>query len=208
MVGGTYNGVENYKRKVNRTKIRGLFSILLITLLTISSLIIISIFNKNVNKDVDVNNSFIELIKDKAVKNYKDYGILPSVTISQAIIESDWGNSTLASEYNNLFGIKADESWKGDKVNFETNENYDDIIHSNFRSYKSIEDSVEDHGKFLFENSRYRESGLFDSNDYKIQAKALENAGYATVKDEKGELIYSKIIIEVIESNNLYAYDK
>lgn len=155
-----------------------------------------------------ISNNFIESIKDKALENYKNYGILPSVTISQAIIESDWGKSTLASEYNNLFGIKADETWKGDKVKFETNENYNDVIYSNFRTYKNIEDSIKDHGKFLFENSRYRENGLFDSTDYKKQAQALEKAGYATIKNEKGELIYSKILIEVIEENKLYVYDK
>ena len=208
MVGGTYKGVEEYKKKANKVKIKGLFVFGLITLGVVSILITINIIRKSDNKDVQINNDFIESIKDEALENYKDYGILPSVTISQAIIESDWGNSTLASEYNNLFGIKADVSWNGDKVNFETNENYEDIIYSDFRAYDSIEDSVKDHGKFLFENSRYRENGLFESKNYKNQAKALEKAGYATVKNEKGELIYSQILIEVIEGNNLYVYDK
>lgn len=208
MVPGTYNGIEDYKRKVNKIKIRDLIVKFLIALVIISFLITISIIKKDNNEYVQVNNNFVELIKDKALENYKDYGILPSITISQAIVESDWGNSTLASEYNNLFGIKADESWKGNMVNFETNENYDDIIYSNFRVYDNIEDSIEDHGKFLFENSRYRENGLFDSEDYKSQAKALEESGYATVKNEEGELIYSEILIQIIEDNNLYVYDK
>lgn len=208
MVGGTYSGIENYKRKVNKTKIKNIFAVLLIALLIISFLISIDSPGTSNNKSLEINNNFIELIKDKALENYNDYGILPSITISQAIIESNWGKSTLASEYNNLFGIKADESWDGDRVNFETNENHDDIIYSNFRAYESIEDSIKDHGKFLFENSRYRENGFFDSKDYKSQAKALEEAGYATAKNEKGELIYSEIIIEVIEENNLYDYDK
>ena len=208
MVPGTYKGVEDYKKKVNNIKSRDLIVKFLITLVIISFLITIYIIKKDNNEYVEVNNKFVELIKDKALENYKDYGILPSVTISQAIVESDWGNSTLASEYNNLFGIKADENWKGNVVNFETNENYDDIIHSNFRAYDNVEDSIEDHGKFLFENSRYRENGFFDSKDYKSQAKALEESGYATVKNEEGELIYSEILIQVIEDNNLYEYDK
>jgi flagellum-specific peptidoglycan hydrolase FlgJ len=208
VVGGTYKGVEEYKKKANKIKIRGFFVLGLIILGVVSLQITINILKKIDNKEVKINNNFIESIKDEALENYKDYGILPSVTISQAIIESDWGNSTLASEYNNLFGIKADVSWKGEKVNFETNENYEDIIYSDFRVYDSVEDSVKDHGRFLFENSRYRENGFFDSKDYKNQAKALEKAGYATVKNEKGELIYSQILIEVIEDNNLYVYDK
>ena len=208
MIGGTYKGVEVYKKKSNKIRIRGFFLMGLITLSLVIFIITINIFMKNDNKDVQISNDFIETIKDEALENYEDYGILPSITISQAIIESDWGNSTLASEYKNLFGIKADGSWTGDKVNFKTNENYEDIIYSDFRAYDSIEDSVKDHGKFLFENSRYRENGLFDSKNYKSQAEALEKAGYATVKNEKGELIYSQILIGVIEDNNLYVYDK
>ena len=51
---------------------------------------------------------FIESIEQQAYENYKKYGILPSITIGQAILESGWGKSQLALDHNNLFGIKAD----------------------------------------------------------------------------------------------------
>ena len=107
--------------------------------------------------------SFINKIKEYAIDNYNNYGILPSVTISQAIIESNWGNSELSSQYNNYFGIKASNGWKGRIVNFSTKENYKDVINANFRAYDSIKDSVNDQGMFLYQNSRYRDNGLFST---------------------------------------------
>ena len=150
---------------------------------------------------------FISDIEEDAKNNYEEYGILPSITMAQAILESAWGESTLSSEHNNLFGIKADDRWNGKKVNMETKENYDDVIEDYFRVYASYESSVEDHGKFLSENSRYRNNGIFDKKTYKGQAQALEDAGYATAKNENGELIYADSLINVIQKNNLMLYD-
>ncbi|NLK94864.1 MAG: mannosyl-glycoprotein endo-beta-N-acetylglucosamidase [Clostridiales bacterium] len=157
---------------------------------------------ENANKD-----KFIASIKDYAINNYKNYGVLPSITISQAIIESNWGTSELASKYNNYFGVKADRRWKGKIVNFSTKENYKDVINANFRAYNSVEESVNDQGKFLSENSRYRDNGLFSSTSYIGQANALEKAGYATAKDENGEAIYADTLIRVIRENNLMIID-
>ena len=44
---------------------------------------------------------FIESIEQQAYENYKKYGILPSITIGQAILESGWGKSQLALDHNN-----------------------------------------------------------------------------------------------------------
>lgn len=150
---------------------------------------------------------FIDSISEVAFDNYKNYGILPSITISQAILESGWGESTLSSEYNNLFGIKADSRWSGKSIDFETKENYDDVIVGAFRAYDSFKASIKDHGKFLSENERYANNGLFEGKTYKEQAQALENAGYSTAKDEEGNLIYADKLIRVIQENNLMLYD-
>lgn len=150
---------------------------------------------------------FIDSISKVAFDNYKNYGILPSITISQAILESGWGQSTLSSEYNNLFGIKADSRWSGKKVELETKENYDDVIVGAFRAYDNSNSSIKDHGKFLYENERYASNGLFTGKTYKEQAQALENAGYSTAEDEEGNLIYADKLIRVIQENNLMLYD-
>lgn len=151
--------------------------------------------------------AFINEIYPAALENYKSYGILPSITMAQAILESGWGESELAVEHNNIFGIKADSRWDGAVATMTTKENYDDVIEANFRKYDSVLQSIEDHGEFLHENERYRVNGLFDGNEYKSQAQALENAGYSTAEDENGDKIYADKLINVIQKYNLMIFD-
>lgn len=150
---------------------------------------------------------FIEDIKDEAIKNYKTYKILPSITIAQAILESSWGKSDLAKIYNNLFGIKADSSWKGEYVILETFEFYDTKIEDRFRVYSDKSQSIKDHAKFLVENPRYKKYGLFEAKTYIEQANALQNAGYSTVEDNNGQKRYAKDLIELIRQYNLQLID-
>ncbi|MGL4914384.1 MAG: glycoside hydrolase family 73 protein [Romboutsia sp.] len=150
---------------------------------------------------------FIESIKEGAIENYKKYKILPSITIAQAILETGWGKSALASKYNNLFGIKADKSWSGEYVTLETFEFEDTIINDKFRKYEDKNQSIYDHAKFLYENKRYKENGVFSSNTYKYQANALQEAGYSTHINEKGEKIYAKQLIQLIQQYNLQLID-
>lgn len=150
---------------------------------------------------------FIEEIKDEAIKNYKEYKILPSITIAQAILESSWGESDLAQIYNNLFGIKADSSWKGEYVTLETFEFYDTKIEDKFRVYSNKNQSIKDHAKFLVDNQRYKKYGVFEANTYIEQAYALQNAGYSTAEDNSGQKRYAKDLIELIRQYNLQLID-
>lgn len=150
---------------------------------------------------------FIESMEQQAYINYKKYGILPSITIGQAILESGWGKSQLAMEHNNLFGIKADSRWNGDIATMTTNENYSDVIEASFRKYDSKAESIKDHGLFLYENERYTVNGVFIAKDYRSQALALQSAGYSTAKNEAGELIYADKLINIIKNYNLMLYD-
>lgn len=151
--------------------------------------------------------NFINDVKEGAIENYKKYGILPSITIGQAILESEWGRSKLATDGNNLFGIKASENYKGDVINLKTKEFYDVTINDNFRKYKTKEESIIDHGEFLKNNKRYEENGVFIAKTYINQAKALEKAGYSTAENEKGEKIYAKSLIQLIREYNLQLID-
>lgn len=148
---------------------------------------------------------FIDSIKSSAIDNYRKYNILPSITIAQAILESNWGESELSAKYNNLFGIKAHSSWKGDSVNVETSEHYNQIIKDEFRAYKSKDDSLKDHARFLSENPRYKE--VLKKPTYIQQAQELQNAGYSTVSDEKGNLTYKNLIVQIIQQYNLQIID-
>lgn len=150
---------------------------------------------------------FINEILQGAVENYENHSIMPSVTIAQAVIESDWGRSELSTSANNLFGIKADSSYDGAIETFRTKEYYDLIIDGQFRKYDSKNQSIKDHGNFLKENIVYRENGFFNEKSYKNQCLALENAGYATAENESGERIYADVLIDLIEKHKLYLID-
>lgn len=170
--------------------------------------------DSNIEKEVYSNSyideekaEFLKIVSMGAINSYNKYGVLPSITIAQAILESGWGKSELAVTHNNLFGIKADSRWNGAIATISTSENYNDSVIANFRKYESINESIEDHGRFLYENSRYTEYGLFNSKDYKSQAQALEDAGYSTVQNENGIPIYADKLISVIEKYNLMQYD-
>ncbi|AEB75910.1 hypothetical protein ADU80_12445 [Clostridium botulinum] len=148
--------------------------------------------------------SFINSIKDGAIASQKKHGVLASITISQAILESAWGRSQLSDKYKNLFGIKADAGWKGPRVNMQTGEyrNGSHVMENwGFRVYNSYAESIEDHALFLVNNPRYRRNGFFDAKNYTGQAKALVRAGYATSPD------YAKQLIQLIEQYNLSQYD-
>ncbi|MGL4913607.1 MAG: glycoside hydrolase family 73 protein, partial [Romboutsia sp.] len=163
-----------------------------------------------VNKDLAADSKqvkFISRIKTIAIENYNTYKVLPSITIAQCILESGWGESDLSTNSNNLFGIKADKRWDGKSIDVSTSENYDDKIVASFRVYNSIEDSIRDHGKFLSENKRYGEHGLFTAKHYTTQAQALEDAGYSTKKDDKGNAIYADMLINLIRNYNLQLID-
>lgn len=153
------------------------------------------------------NLEFIKEIKEEAINGYDKYGILPSITIGQAILESGWGKSELVLKANNLFGIKADASWKGKKVSMKTSEYYNKVITDSFRAYESKEDSIKDHREFLYKNTRYKQAGVFEARQYIEQAQALQKGGYSTVQNKQGEYIYAELIINIIKENNLQLVD-
>jgi hypothetical protein len=143
------------------------------------------------------NQDFINKIVNGAKKGYEKYGILPSVTIAQAINESGWGTSYLAKTDYNLFGIKYPGKHDPDLTISQGTWATDDGGY--YTHYQSWNDSVEDHGYFLKNNSRYAAAiGLKDAS---AQVKAIADAGYATESD------YYSITMEILNENNLTQYD-
>ncbi len=115
-------------------------------------------------------------------------GIFPETLFAQAILESSHGADVAASElakkYNNLFGIKADNSWNGKSVNMKTGEFTGTpnakTINDYFRVYNAPEDSIADYVRFLKSNPRYANAGVFNAKNPQEQANLLQKAGYAT----------------------------
>lgn len=145
---------------------------------------------------------FINFIAQYAVEDMHSSGILASVTIAQAIIESGWGKSSLSKNYNNFFGMKAGSSWSGLTIDLPTTEcNGDDCYRTTatWRVYSSPLDSLKDHSRLLH-NNRY--NGVVGEKDYVKAITVIKNGGYATDPN------YISTIVSVIESNNLSRFDK
>ena len=146
---------------------------------------------------------FIEKVGKIAAISMEKTGILASMTIAQAILESGWGASGLTTKGNALFGIKAGANWKGRVYNAKTKECYDGKnfvdITASFRAYNSWEESIEDHAKFLTSLNRYK--ALIGEKDYKKSCREIQKAGYAT---DPG---YANKLIGIIETYKLYDFD-
>jgi len=139
---------------------------------------------------------YINLFKNISITQMNRYNIPASITLAQGIIESGNGNSKLARNGKNHFGIKC-WGWTGDKSYHD-----DDRPNECFRNYDKVEESYEDHSKFLKKYSRYDSLFDLDVTDYKGWAKGLKKAGYATSPD------YANTLISIIESNGLWRFDK
>ena len=146
--------------------------------------------------------NFIAKVGAMASADMKKSGVLASLTIAQAILESGWGTSTLAVKANALFGIKADTRWNG-RVYRKTALEYSNgaYVSENavFRAYDSWQHSVNDHSAFLAASSRY--AAVIGERNYKKACTAIHKAGYAT------EPNYAQKLINLIEKYELTAYD-
>ena len=161
--------------------------IIMVPLLIIS----LACFSQNTAQD------YINKYKEIAVEEMNLFKIPASITLSQGILESSNGDSFLAKEANNHFGIKCHNSWEGDRVYYD-----DDEQDECFRKYSAAEDSYRDHSLFLSNSSRY--STLFDLpiKRYKLWARGLKKAGYATNPK------YAALLIGIIRKYNLNKFDR
>ncbi|WP_135445485.1 flagellar assembly peptidoglycan hydrolase FlgJ [Vibrio tasmaniensis] len=129
--------------------------------------------------------SFVASMKPYAEKAASALGVDSSLLLAQAALETGWGSKMIKNSLgnsNNLFNIKADRSWKGDKVATQTLEFYGKTAvkeSASFRSYSNFEDSFNDYVKFLNENPRY-ETALQHQGNSENFIKGIHQAGYAT----------------------------
>lgn len=144
--------------------------------------------------------AFLASIKAGAIQGWVQYGVLPSVTAAQAILESASGTSGLATKGNNLFGIKG--SYNGQSITMKTSEWGGSGYYTTnaaFRKYDNYSESVVDHGRFLYVNSRY--SNIIHNRNYVSVANNLRADGYAT------DPSYPSKIINLIQAYGLTSWD-
>lgn len=117
-------------------------------------------------------------------------GIYPETVLAIAMIESRRADSLLSKKYNNYFGIKAGNTWKGKSVNLKTNEYYNSssptVIKDNFRAYSSAAQSFKDFVLFIEKNARYKKA--LTAKNYGEQITAIAAAGYATAPSYKNTI--------------------
>jgi LysM repeat protein len=139
---------------------------------------------------------YVSIWKDEAIYQMVVHKVPASITLAQGLLESGNGNSRLAVEGNNHFGIKCHSDWTGAKIHED-----DETNNECFRKYKSASESFEDHSLFL-QKKRYQPLFALDIDDYKGWAKGLKECGYATNPK------YAQLLINLIEQYELHQYDE
>ena len=140
---------------------------------------------------------YIRKYSDLAVSEMRRTGVPASITLAQGILESNSGQSKLAVQGNNHFGIKCHNDWDGRKMRLD-----DDARRECFRVYPDASASFRDHSDFLRYRDRYKPLFDLDPEDYRGWARGLKKAGYATDPSYAGKLI------ALIERYELYRYDR
>ena len=149
-----------------------------------------------VAKDDTPQERYIKKYADMAVKEMIRSGVPASITLAQGMLESGNGQSRLAVQGNNHFGIKCHKGWEGKTLHHD-----DDAPGECFRVYESVADSYKDHSDFLRYRDRYKFLFDLERTDYKGWAYGLKKAGYAT---DPG---YPAKLIKYIEEYDLARYD-
>ena len=140
--------------------------------------------------------TYINQYKDLAIEQMLRYRIPASITLAQGLFESRAGQSDLARQGNNHFGIKC-HNWTG-----PTQYHDDDARGECFRVYQDAKESYEDHSRFLAKQPRYSRLFSLNTTDYKGWAHGLKSCGYATNPQ------YANKLIQIIELYRLQDYDK
>ncbi|WP_294831549.1 glycoside hydrolase family 73 protein [uncultured Lactobacillus sp.] len=150
--------------------------------------------------------AFIREIGPIAKEVDKSFDLLPSITIAQACLESDYGKSDLSQKYNNLFGVKGNNPNTSAVLKTKEFEKGKWIeIKARFQIYDSYEASIRAHARLFqkgttWDAKQYRH--VLAAKNYEAQAHALVKDGYATDPD------YADKLIKLIEEYNLDRFDK
>lgn len=149
---------------------------------------------------------YIHQYKNIAIEEMYRTGIPASIKLAQGLLESSWGQSDLAMEANNHFGIKCGGQWDGQRF-FKVDDDKDqmgNLVESCFRSFADARESYIAHSEFLTNPSKSARYGFlfqYPTTDYISWAKGLQFSGYAT--DQK----YADKLIQLIETYRLSQYD-
>lgn len=158
-----------------------------------------------VESDVDREQVFIDKIGNYAKVLHEKYGVLPSISIAQAILESNWGESELSAKYNNFYGIKGSDESNTIELNTKEYVNEEWIeISGRFRVYENWQESMEAHTQLFVNGTTWNPqqyATVLAAKDYQEAAQALQTSGYAT------DPTYPEKLIELIQQYKLNQFD-
>ncbi len=161
-------------------------------------------FTANATTGAELVSNYVSQYKDLAIEEQLRTGIPASIKLSMGLLESSFGQSRLATEANNHFGIKWWSATDGSSFVEAMDDDKDENgkpKNSKFVRFGSAEESYRKHSEFLLTRARYRSLFSFDRSDYRSWATGLKACGYATAPD------YAEKLIRLIEKYNLSQYD-
>lgn len=186
--------------------------VLVISLLTVQVMNWLGKYSTSDNNDADTTQindntkrNFINQILPVAQKEQRQHQLLTSITLAQAALESNWGQSQLASRYHNLFGVKSDAANSQLMTTAEYVNGQWITVKAKFATYKDWNESIEAHTRLFvngtgWDQDHYR--SVLAAKDYREAAAALQKQGYAT---DPG---YAQKLIQIIQEYQLDRYDK
>jgi hypothetical protein len=160
--------------------------------LSLSIILLCFLFTKAQTKT----EAYIVKYSSIAIEEMNRHNIPASITLAQGILESGSGESRLATEGNNHFGIKCQDNWNGETIIED-----DDEKGECFRKYSKAVDSYRDHSLFLTQRERYSFLFEYRNTEYKKWAEGLKKAGYATNPE------YPTLLLNLIEKYDLSRFD-
>jgi Mannosyl-glycoprotein endo-beta-N-acetylglucosaminidase len=161
-------------------------------------------FTANATTGAELVSNYVSQYKDLAIEEQLRTGIPASIKLSMGLLESSFGQSRLATEANNHFGIKWWNANDGSAFVEAMDDDKDKAGNptpSKFVKFTSAEESYRKHSEFLLTRARYRVLFSYDRTDYRSWAEGLKACGYATAPD------YAEKLIRIIEKYNLAQYD-
>ncbi len=161
----------------------------LLTILVISALCVSA-----QDKTKNTSQSYIEKFKDNAIEIMHQSGIPASIILGIAMHESGCGNSAIAKNLNNQFGMKG----SGTSVYYKNKKK----VHSAYKAYDSILESFDDFARVITEKKKFANlAGQLTTTDYVGWVKGIERAGYASSKK------WGAQVLGIINKYNLNSLD-
>src|ERR1700761_1408606 len=162
--------------------------ILLITTLLISSLA--------ASAQKNTSTSYIQQFKDAAIRIMHETGVPASIVLGAAMHESACGNSHIAKNLNNQFGMKGNST-------YTYIDSHNKKVRTTYKQYDSVLESFEDFARIMTEKKQFSHLGdKYSHYDYKNWAHGIQKSGYCSSRT------WASQVVDIIKKYRLYMLDE